>query len=234
MEDNSKAKEIVNSISQQKTVESLFLRDSKPDKEEIKRLYERMNKNHEIRNQLIMFSFTSVIASLGAALAIDDINALFTFLFLFPLVILIPFQARISYYRLEEAHIITYIRTLSPENEKYSTLCRRGFKEDAGIGMCQYRIIAWLVNHELVCLSVLSAIVFWFKFFSSVKEITRWTLVLGLVPPVILLYVLFQIANSTYNYGNMTTSYEKKLQEIKEEYYRQTIEEDIQEERASS
>ena len=90
-----------------------FIKEHKPSKEELDRLNSRMDQNHEIRNDLLKFSFTSVIASLGGALAIESITVPLTFLFLFPFVIMIPFQARISYYRMEEAHIKTYIRIWS-------------------------------------------------------------------------------------------------------------------------
>lgn len=191
-----------------------FIEKLKPSKEELDRLNSRMDTNHGIRNDLLKFSFTSVIASLGAALALDNITAPLSFLFLFPFVIMIPFQARIAYYRLEEAHIRTYISKLYEEYDMYTKICRYGYYEDVGMGRFYYICIAWLVNHELVCLSVLTCIIFWVKFFSTKDVIPVELTWLARILPVVLLAAVWAISHSTYSYLEMSYRYAKELKEI--------------------
>lgn len=199
-----------------------FVKEFKPTEKELDRLNSRMDKNHEIRNELLRFSFTSVIATLGAALAIKDISVPLLFLFLFPFVIMIPFQARISYYRMEEAHIQTYIAKLCREHDMYQKMCTDGYYEGIGIRKLSYAIIAWLINHELVLLSAFTCIIFWFKFFSNEIQTDRliW---LGRLLPVVLLAVVWMISHSTYSFLNMCYRYSIELEKIQTKWQENRI-----------
>ena len=100
----------------------------------------------------------------------------------------------------------------------YTKVCRNGYYEDVGMGKFSYNCIAWLVNHELVCLSVLTCIIFWLKFF-SIKEVISIKLIwLARVLPVILLAVVWVLSHSTYSYLEMSYRYAKELKEIQNEW----------------
>lgn len=201
-----------------KKLNESFIEELRPDKEELSQINARLDLNHSIRNDLLKFSFTTVIASLGAALALENISAPLSFLFLFPFVVMIPFQARISYYRLEEAHLYTYISKFCQENDRYHKICTEGYYENVGIGDFSYKVIAWLINHELVCLSILTCVIFWLKFFSSKEAVSCVLIIIADILPVILLSIIWSISHSTYSFFEMRYRYSKKLNDMQDEW----------------
>ena len=157
-----------------------FIEKYAPGVEETKRLNEMIKLNHDIRNQMIRFSYTTVFAVLAAALAIKDVSTPLTFLFLMPFSIMIPFQARISYYRLDDAHVRTYLSKFASHHEKYRSFCRKGFYEDLGINRVVFKAISWLVNHELVVLSLSTIVIFYMKYFLTLNNPTIAKIALGI------------------------------------------------------
>ncbi len=193
-----------------------FIEKYAPETEEIKRLNEMIKLNHDIRNQMIRFSYTTVFAVLAAALAIKDVSTPLTFLFLMPFAIMIPFQARISYYRLDEAHIRTYLTQFASQDEKYRLFCRKGYYEDLGINEVVYKTIAWLVNHELVVLSISTTMIFYLKYFLTLTNWTGKSVALGICAPLPLLLIVWVLSSATYSYIDMVNNFEWTIKILEE------------------
>lgn len=78
---------------------------------EYSKLIKRLEAINSTRNSLLTFSFTAVLTVLGIAIA-DDMDSISAWLCLIPFLLIIPFTARISYYRLASAHINSFLKNL--------------------------------------------------------------------------------------------------------------------------
>ena len=164
---------------------------------EYDKLIKRIEFFDAMRNNLLTFSFTSVLTVLGVALAID-MDSISAWICLMPFLLILPFTARISYYRLASAHINSFLRKFGQKDMQ--------FELGANVvndGKCTcYDLIAWLVNHEMVLLSIATSGIFYFKYIILIKE---WKLgnYISLLIPLILICFDFIIANSTYNFKKL-------------------------------
>ena len=114
---------------------------------EYDKLIKRLEFFDTMRNNLLTFSFTSVLTVLGVALAID-MDSLSAWICLIPFLLIIPFTARISYYRLASAHITSFLKKNGKMDMQFE-LGTNIVKE----GICKhFALIAWLINHEMVLL----------------------------------------------------------------------------------
>ncbi len=87
----------------------------------------------------------------------DSISA---WICLIPFLLIIPFTACISYYRLASAHINSFLRKFGQKDMQFE-LGANVVNE----GKCTcYSLIAWLINHEMVLLSVAISGIFYFKY----------------------------------------------------------------------
>ena len=171
------------------------------DDTEYSRLIARLDFHDTTRNSLLTFSFTTVITILGIALPLnlDDISVI---LCLMPYLLIIPFSARIVYYRLSSAHIHSFLRVYAPDKTKFEHGAQI-VPEGSGP---TYRLIAFLVNHEMFILALATNIVFYFKCFQCVA-VWNWFNYLLVVISLILLFIVYFITNSTFNFNKMTQKY---------------------------
>gem|GEM_PF-1320461 len=181
-------------------------------KDEFDRLIARIETNHKIRNDILTFSFTVVIAALGIGFKIESVDLLTSFLFLLPFFIIIPFQSRLTYYRMEEAHVRAYFFVYRPEWQTYSIRCRGkyGVGEDKGFGKKAYGrntygAIAWLMNHEMVILAFATAGAFYLRYSPFVT--CDWITWLPLVIPVFLTAIVWWFAAATCDYAKVFYHY---------------------------
>lgn len=168
---------------------------------EYTRLINVLDFNDRMRNSLLTFSFTSVLAILGVALGLENEQAN-VFIYLVPYCLILPFTARISYYRASSAHITSFLETFAPERmiypqKSYIVLERYG---------PLFKIVAWLVNHEMVLLSLAAGGVFWAKL-EPQTGVWKLTDVLLCAVPVLLTGVVFVISNSTYDFDKLKEIY---------------------------
>ena len=168
--------------------------------EEYEKLVKTLNSMETTRNNLLTFSFTAVLTILGVAIGIEDINPLICLL---PFFLIIPFAARISYYRLATAHINSFLEFFAPERMFYMN----GKKSVPAKYGKLYPFIAWLVNYEMFLLSLTPTICFWWRCASWISEWAVYHVFLLAIPFPCLL-VVFLIANSTFNYKKLSESYE--------------------------
>ena len=171
---------------------------------EYDKLIKRIEFFDTMRNNFLTFSFTSVLTVLGVALAID-MNLISAWICLIPFLLIIPFAARISYYRLASAHINSFLREFGKLDMQFE-LGSNTVKE----GICKhYKLIAWLINHEMVLLGAATSCVFYLTYISSINEWEFYNYI-NLVVPVILTVLVFVISDSTYGYKKLLDDFSDK------------------------
>lgn len=178
--------------------------NAKITEKEYNKLIQRLNFYDSKRNELLTFSFTSVLAILGVALAMD-MNSVNAWLCLIPFCLIIPFSARISYYRLASAHITSFLKTFAQDEMQFEI----GANEVAENNCQFYRLIAWLINHEMVLLGIASSCVFTMKYVSGIEAWSYFNY-LSLIVPIVLPTFIFLISNTTYNYKTLLENFEQR------------------------
>ncbi len=154
------------------------------------------------RNMLLTFSFTAVLAVLGIAIGTDSMDVSY-WVCLVPYFLIIPFAARIAYYRLASAHINSFLKMFAPEKMIFENGASGKAHERCGK---MYPLIAWLVNHEMFILSVATEIVFILKLHAQVDPWTYKYFLVCIIPTLFSVVVLL-ISSSTFNYGKLTGYY---------------------------
>lgn len=172
--------------------------DKKVTDEEYNKLVNTLTNEITIKNSLLAFSFTAVLAALGVALGVDT-SQMNPLLFLVPFFLIIPFTARISYYRLVSAYTNTFLKVFTPERMLYAIGGERVL-EKHGIA---YRPIAWLINHEMLMLAGATTVTFWIVYY---PRITRWGFfeILLWILPLIMDCFVYWISDSTYSYKKLS------------------------------
>ena len=170
---------------------------------EYDKLVKRLEFNDTMRNNLLTFSFTAVLAILGIALEIE-LDIVSSWICLLPYLLIVPFSARISYYHLSNAHIGAFLRTYASDRVTFE-IGAKNVKEEMGIGK-MYPIIAFLVNHEMVLLGIASSLVFYLKYIPCMDD-SKWWHYVGAAVPVVLLLAVFFIAHSTNDYSKMVNDF---------------------------
>lgn len=174
---------------------------------EFSRLIRRLEFYDTTRNTLLAFSFTAVLTVLGVAVQVE-MDTTTALICLIPYFLIVPFTARISYYRISSAHISAFLRIYVPNKMIFEEVTQV-VKENHGKG---FRFTAWLVNHEMVLLAMASSGVFYLKF---IPLIERWGIYehICVIAPVLLLWLVYAIAHSSYDYKDMTDTYKLKWKE---------------------
>lgn len=168
---------------------------------EYDKLVKRLEFFDTMRNNLLTFSFTAVLTVLGVALAID-MNSISVWICLMPFFLIIPFAARISYYRLASAHINSFLRKFVQRDMQFE-LGTSTVKEDK----CKhYKLIAWLINHEMVLLGIATSCVFYYKYIFTVEEWLIWNFI-SLIIPIMLIISVYIIVHSTYSYKELIDNF---------------------------
>lgn len=150
-----------------------------------------------MRNNLLTFSFTSVLTVLGIALAME-MDIIMVWICLIPFLLIIPFTARISYYRLASAHINSFLKKFAQLDMQFS-IGTNVVKENK----CKhFNLIAWLINHEMVMLGVATACIFYVKYIFLIEKWT-WKEYISLTVPIVLNLIVYIISDSTYSYKKL-------------------------------
>lgn len=172
--------------------------------DEYEKLINKLTVFNTTRNTLLTFSFTAVLAVLG--IAIGDRNmAISYWICLVPYFLIIPFTARISYYRLASARIHSFLKIFAPQKMIFENGAEYT-PEKHGKMFC---IIAWLINHEMFMLSIATETVFIVKLRAQIKYWTCRDYLICLIPTLLSIVVLL-ISWSTYSYRKLTNNYSEK------------------------
>lgn len=178
--------------------------------EEYERLVKQLEFVDSTRNSLLTFSFTAVLAVIGISIA--DVNQLVSsFVCLLPFCLIIPFAARISYYRLVSIHINSFLCTFCKEYMRFSNGANYVPEGFLGKG---YSLIAWLINHEMVLLGVACSISFWLRCDPFLLN-SKSGFIVYLCLPLVLDAVTFYIANAYYKYGDLKKEFSEEWKKYK-------------------
>lgn len=157
------------------------------------------------RNSLLTFSFTSVLAVLGIALNMEEVNTINVWICIVPFFLIIPFSARISYYRLATAHINSFLKKFA-NRDMIFTVGADTVKEDK----CKYyKWVAWLVNHEMAILGMATSFIFYMKYIPLIKNLTIKEFVF-LCIPIILNIIVYVISDSAYDYSGIENKFSEE------------------------
>ncbi len=171
------------------------------DEKEYERLHNKLEYNLGTRNSLLTFSFTTVLTILGLAIA-TEIERISVLLYLIPFCILIPFTARIVYYRLIHAHINAFLMVYAPDKMQFQVNSAIVPEEQSKV----YLIIAFLNNFETSILATACSIIFYIKYIPKIDTIKFADCLLILVP-VLLTGIIIGITTYGFNYKKHLEKY---------------------------
>lgn len=174
--------------------------------EEYNFLIGRLNIFNTTKNSILTFSFTAVLTLLGVIVASD--NPISPVLCLIPYLLIVPFSARISYYRIASAHIITFLKTFAPEKTVFANGTNYVPEKNTKL----FPAIAWLINHEMVILAIAVGVVYFYQYLNHLVYFSYMDIPL-LSMPIPFIAIVFFISDSTYNYKKLCDSYSPKWNE---------------------
>lgn len=121
--------------------------------------------------------------------------------------LVIPFAARILYYRLTSTHVGSFLKKFALEQMLFAKGTKT-VKED----WCRwYRIIVWLINHERLMPVAIVAIIFYIKYFNFSNQAISFCNscldTIALILPLALFLVVYLISDATYNYKMLMNSF---------------------------
>lgn len=175
-------------------------------KEEYEYLISQLNNFTTIKNNILAFSFTASIALLAAAITANNLSPWICIGLFF---LIIPFAARVSYYRLASAHINSFLKTFAPERMMFAMGTSTVLEKDGLSGVKKFKTIAWLVNHEMLMLSIAITTVFLYLLIVQTVVYNIY-FCLKCCIPILLSIVVFLISNWTYSYKELSDNYNQK------------------------
>lgn len=164
-----------------------------------------LERNVSTRTSLLTFSFTAVLAILGIALS-DKSSNVPPLAYLLPYLLIIPFEGRITYYRLIHARISAYMEMVIPEDRSLDI---------AGVEVPEkqtwfFNIIALLNNCEMLFLSAATTLVFYCKYpFPWGEKFSNKECIMFLIPAIPFAFVI-KIISYTYNYGKWKARFRRE------------------------
>ena len=155
------------------------------------------------RNSLLTFSFTAVLTVIGIVIA-DTKQLISPLVCLLPFFLIIPFAARITYYRLVSIHINSFLKVYCKNNTVFSRHTKsvpEGFTPE-NFDQNAYLRIAWLINHEMFLLGLACSVAFCLKYYTcGFFVFFTWKNFFLLFGIFILNAFTFYITNSYADYG---------------------------------
>lgn len=179
-------------------------------KEEYNNLISRLQFYDTTRNNLLVFSFTAVLAILGVSLQVE-LSTVSVYICLVPYLLIIPFSARIVYYRIAAAHIGTFLCVCAQEYSRFSI----GTKTVQENSAKMYTSIAWLVNHEMTLLGVATGIVYYLKLYEVTSQ-WSFAILISLLIPIVAITFIYILQYSTEKYSAISNRFEKEWQQYKD------------------
>lgn len=178
------------------------------DDKEYERLWNILEYNVSTRTSLLTFSFTTVLAVIGVAIGTES-KDFSVYIYLMPYCLIIPFTARIVYYRITHAHISAFLIEYAPEKMKFHQKTKFVAEKQNKL----FSIIAILVNYEMFVLAITCAIIFEQKYFNTVNSFGKKEIFIIIVP-ILLSLVVFFIISYGYNYSKIKNNYLSKWNEL--------------------
>lgn len=170
--------------------------------------HKMQERNSTIKTNLLTFSFTTVLVILGIAITSDE--SLHPVTYLIPYCLIIPFQARISYYRLIHARISAYMEIVCPSDVKLDIIGQYVPEKQTNfftIIAIFFTIIAILVNYEMFILSCGTACIFYSK--CSFPKLQDFSIIdyIMIILPILFSALVFAIITYAFDYGKWKKRY---------------------------
>ena len=178
-------------------------------KEEYNNLITRLQFYDTARNKLLVFSFTAVMTILGVSLQIT-MNTVSVYICLIPYLLIIPFSARIVYYRIAAAQIGAFLCVCAQEYSQFS-IGTKTVREDSAK---MYTPIAWLVNHEMTLLGVATGIVYYLKLYDVTSQ-WNFATYASLLMPIAAVVFIYKLQHSTEKYSDISDHFEEEWKQYK-------------------
>lgn len=174
---------------------------------EINFIRNKMKDNVSIRTTLLTFSFTSVITIIG--FGISNYKTIPCVIYLLPIIIVMVFSCRIAYYIDQQSRWGAYLAVYHENSIKYKDVYKNVVPEFAD----KNKIISFITKNELLMMSVVSAIMYYIKFFGeyNIKKEKYLCVVLFMIP-ILFLGIQFKIISTASSYTERRKYYIKLLQ----------------------
>ena len=163
----------------------------------------------DTKNKILMFAFATTLAMFGAALKIES-SSQDIYIYTLPFFLLLPFTARITYYRIWCCHQQTFLKIFAQDrfvfkdNEKEVPI-ERHFLD---------KIIAFLVNFEMGFLAIACLIIYivksWEHYTNSIGHFLAFSF------SIIATILICSFCISALNYSKMSSYYLEKWKEKKD------------------
>lgn len=168
------------------------------NKIELEMIDRKMDKNLDDRHTYLKFAFTITASLLGALFAFS-LQKQYYWMILMPFVVIIPFQARITYARLIMAKYEAYIKIVYKEEV---TFYHYDVYDLFGI---MGKIIAIIVNYELILLSLMIDF-FYFWILKPSKLLS-----FNVIVPLFLTGFVWLLATYSFHYGKFKQHYSNEF-----------------------
>lgn len=169
--------------------------------EEYNKLVDKLKFFDTTRNTLSTFSYTSVLAVIGVALGIDN-QEISSWIFLTPFFLIIPFSARISYYRLAYIHISSFLKIFAPGQTIFEHKAEIVSEQHGRL----YRPISWLINHDMFPLGLATDAVFLYKYIQQTEMWDFKAYMLLIIPAFCTVFTYF-LQDATYDFGGIRNDF---------------------------
>lgn len=147
-----------------------------------------------------MFSFTTTIATFAVAIqkksSPEDI-----FFYMLPFFILVPFSARITYYRIWRCYLKSYLEIFSSDIYIFNGYMEKPKIEKNFLD----KIIGMFVNFEMFVLSIACTFVYYIKCYIYFKYSLSYIMIFSI--PLILTFLIFLFCFSAYDYSKIHSLY---------------------------
>ena len=161
-----------------------------------------------IRNNLLTFSFTAVLAVIGVAFAQEgEVNPI---ILLLPYCLIVPFTARITYYRIQSAYYDGFLKAHSSSLSVFSGLTGKdGVSDLGGVNKITGWMIGKLMNFEMLVLSIACAVLFYVSYSVEMQDFSMRDWVMNSLP-IIFSLLVFAIILTGLDYRKIKDRYEKE------------------------
>ena len=152
-----------------------------------------------------------MLAVLGVAISTDE--KIHAWVFLIPFFLIIPFTARIAYYRMAYAHLISFLKVFAAERTNFD-LGVESVPENCGCSTFSFKLMDWLMNHEMLLLGIATDFVFYYKY---ILQIEVWDIGahIGLIVPLLCTTIVYLLSDAVYSFTDLRINFRQKWEDYK-------------------
>lgn len=156
----------------------------------------------DTKNKILMFAFTTTLAMFGAALKIES-SSVDMYTYTLPFFLLVPFTARITYYRIWKCHQSAYLRVFA--HDRYMQACEHEIPIEKNF---IDKLLGLFVNCEMLFLSIGCSMIYYAKNFRYIECSLECIILLFI--PIAATSLVAVFCFSAYNYSKMYSTYYNK------------------------